>query len=300
MKLNELCLEITNQCLLECIHCSSSSSPNQTNYLDRKTIFRVIDEFERLEGEELEISGGEPLLHPNIWEILEYCKHKPFHTTLYTSGIAKESIHELVRKIDVDKVAVSLHGTRETTKEITGSDCYEKVKEFIKSLREKGRNVDIYFVLMKQNYKDFEYLVEECEKIKVENIKVLRLMPQGRARENWEKIHLSELEVKEFLNRLYDVKTNIRIEIGNPFKLYLNERTICKAGINTCLINSNGDVYPCPALKTKHYLSAGNIHENSLEDIWKKGFENLRNFKRMVKSSYCLAPWIVNPEDIIA
>jgi len=55
-KLKELCFEITNECLLNCIHCSSSSKVGE-GYLDKESIIRTINEFEEMGGKELEISG---------------------------------------------------------------------------------------------------------------------------------------------------------------------------------------------------------------------------------------------------
>jgi len=290
-KLKELCFEITNECLLNCIHCSSSSKVGE-GYLDKESILRTINEFEEMGGKELEISGGEPLLHPNIWEILDYCKRRNFSTTLYTSGIGRALPSELANKINVDKAAVSLQGARKITEEVTGKDCYEQIKTFIKSLVENGIETEVHFVPMKQNYHDFENLLKECESIGVKNIKILRLIPQGRALDNWERIHVPEIELKEFLKRIYEIDTSIKIEIGNPLKPYKNERMNCKAAIASCLINSRGYVYPCPALKTDPLLSAGNIHEKSLTELWEEGFESIRKFREYVKHSDCLASWI--------
>jgi len=289
--LKELCFEITNECLLNCIHCSSYSKIGES-HLNKEIILKTVDEFEEMGGEVLEISGGEPLLHPNILEILDYCKEKDFSTMLYTSGIARMSPLELASRINIDKVAISLEGTRKTTKEITGKDCYDEVKGFIGSLVKNDVDVEVYFVPMKQNYLDFKNLVKECESAGVKNIKILRLIPQGRALDNWEKIHIPEVELKNFVKSIYEIDTSVRIEIGNPLKPYKNEKMNCKAAVSICLINSMGDVYPCPALKTNSSLCGGNIHEKSLTYIWVDGFEPIRKFREYVKHFDCLASWV--------
>lgn len=289
-ELEELCLEITNKCLLNCMHCSSDSHV-EGEQLDKETILRVIDDFESLKGKELEISGGEPLLHPDIWEILKYCENKHFLTALYTTGVANLSNSDIVSRLNVDKVSISLNGTRKATGEITGRDSYRKTTDFMDRLVKSGIETEIHFVPMRQNYRDFDDLLKECEEIGVRKVKVLRLMPQGRALENWEKIHLPELEFKKLIEHYHRIDSSIEIDIGTPASVFFRLDTKCKAGTSTCLIRHDGNVYPCPALKTKSTLCAGNVKEKSLKEIWGDGFYTMRSFKE-VAHPYCLAPWI--------
>lgn len=294
-RLEELCLEITNKCLLDCVHCSSGSSIDGSE-LDENIIKEVIDDFEDLDGKELEISGGEPLLHSNVWKILNYCKNRMFSTTLYSTGISNIPPHIAAKKINVNRVAVSLFGTKEVTKRITGKDCYEISKSFIKNLIKRRIPTTVHFVPMKQNYRNFNELVEECEEMGVDEIKILRLMPQGRAKSNWREIHIPEVKFRRFIEYVQEMDSNVRITIGKPASYAQREK--CKACMSTCLINSDGNVYPCPALKTKGVLSAGNIYEESLKDIWSQGFYSIRMFKELSGYHYCLAPRVMTHSDL--
>lgn len=289
-ELEELCLEITNECLLNCMHCSSSSHVEDER-LDKETVLKVIDDFEDLGGKELEISGGEPLLHPDVWEILKYCENKSFLTTLYTTGIANVPISDVVNKLNVDRVVISLNGTAEITREVTGGDSYRETRDFMRMLVERGVKTEAHFVPMKQNYRDFDKLLKECKEVGIGRVKIIRLMPQGRALENWEKIHLPEMEFKKFIEYVYRLDSDIKIEIGTPTSAYLCLDGKCKAATSSCLIRPDGNVYPCPALKTDSTLCAGNVKEKALRDIWNDGFYITRGFKE-VAQPYCLAPWI--------
>jgi radical SAM protein with 4Fe4S-binding SPASM domain len=282
--LEELCLEITSECLLDCIHCSTEAGIGRER-LDTNVVKRIIDDFESLKGKELEISGGEPLLHPDIWKILEYCKNRSFETTLYSTGVANIPVSKIVDRLDVDRVATSLYEPPITTK-----DYSMITKEFIRGLVRKGIKVSVHFVPMRQNYRNFGRLVEECEEMGVDEIKILRLRPQGRAKENWLWIHLPEKELKKFIEEA--PKISDRIELSTTLELYVGRRGYCRAATSTCLIDSRGNIYPCPGLKRNERLSAGNIHSQSLREIWGKGFQPIREFKRMTGYDYCLAPWI--------
>lgn len=290
-RLEELCLEVTNECLLNCAHCSSNSDP-KGGHLDKRVALKVIDDFADMGGKEIEISGGEPLLHPDIFEILEYCKEKSFKTTLYTAGVANLSGSDIAGRLHVDRVVVSLNGTRKITQDITGRDSYNKTRGFVDQLVRAGMEPEVHFVPMKQNYKDFDSLLGECTEMGVKKVKIIRLMPQGRALDNWERIHIPEIEFQKFIGYVRGIYSDVEIGIGTPASLLYCPDGECKAGTSTCLISSDGYVHPCPALKTKGTLRAGNVNERSLKDIWDYGFNNIRVFKEMARPSYCLESWI--------
>jgi len=287
-KLEELCLEVTKECLLDCLHCSTDAAMGK-EVLDTNVSIRTINDFEALGGKQLELSGGDPLLDPDIWKILDHCKGKPFQTTLYTTGIANMPVPEIVKKLDVDRVAISLQEPP-----ITSVNYSSTTKKFMKGLIKKGIETTVHFVPMKLNYKNFDKLFKECEEMGVKEVKILRLIPQGRALQNWDKIHLPEMELKRFIEEV-SKKHPSKVKLGDPTAFYSDEKGHCKAATSTCLIDPLGDVYPCPALKTRPTLSAGNVYEQSLREIWEKGFESIRRSKEISGYTHCLAPWIKSP-----
>ena len=87
--INDLCFDIIQRYPNNCIFCSSNSDYQKSNTIDFSIIKRTIDFFTANGGiKEISLSGGEPLLHPNIIEIISYCHHLGIYTTLYTSGMA--------------------------------------------------------------------------------------------------------------------------------------------------------------------------------------------------------------------
>jgi len=63
-----------------------------------------------------------------------------------------------------------------------------------------------------------------------------------------------------------------------------------------------GNVYPCPAFKMDEHFSVGNVHENSLKEIWERGFRGIRDFRKIVRQYGCIAPWIIissNPYEVM-
>lgn len=86
----DLCFEIIETCLNNCMFCSSNSNCNKTQIISFEDFKRVIDYFVNNGGiEELSLSGGEPFLHPDIIKMVKYTKSLGIKTVIFTSGVIK-------------------------------------------------------------------------------------------------------------------------------------------------------------------------------------------------------------------
>ena len=86
-KLFEVTIEVTQQCPNKCIYCSSMSSPDKTETLDFDTICQCVDDAAYMGAKLINLSGGEPMLRPDIAQIAEYIHNKGLKIRLYCSGI---------------------------------------------------------------------------------------------------------------------------------------------------------------------------------------------------------------------
>lgn len=83
-------IEVTDRCNLTCPTCYASSSPTHGKHRTLDEIRRMIDVIVASEGEPdvVQLSGGEPTIHPDFFEILDYCKTQPIkHLMVNTNGI---------------------------------------------------------------------------------------------------------------------------------------------------------------------------------------------------------------------
>ena len=86
--LKDLCFEIIQTCPNHCLFCSSVAGMDKHKTIDYDLFKRTIDYFMSIGGiEEISISGGEPFLHPRLFDIIRYCKSNNIRTVLFTSGI---------------------------------------------------------------------------------------------------------------------------------------------------------------------------------------------------------------------
>lgn len=84
----DLCFEILDKCPNKCMFCSSNSCIDKNTFIALEDFKRTIDYFMANGGiEELSLSGGEPLMHPDLIEMINYASNYGINVTLFTSGI---------------------------------------------------------------------------------------------------------------------------------------------------------------------------------------------------------------------
>ncbi|MDH5788164.1 MAG: radical SAM protein [Candidatus Bathyarchaeota archaeon] len=286
--LKEVCLEITDVCPMNCLHCSGSCGLDLRNMLSLQQIKGIIDDLASMDGEILEISGGEPLMHPNLLQIVAFAEKNNLENILYTSGIMLGSngriasininVAEKLRQAGLKKVIFNLQGDtsniHENITQIEGS--FIKVQDSIRIMKSVGCWVGVHFVPMKPNYSKLKKVIQLCHKLGVDEIGLLRFVPQGRGLTNRELLELPKEEFQEFIENTVKLKSfheNPKIRVGRPINFCpLVDVSIikeeCDAGISRCLISPKGNVVPCPAFKRNVNYIAGNVKVSALADIW--------------------------------
>jgi len=291
-RLKEVCLEIIDICPLECVQCSGSCDLTSEEMLSLFEVKRIINEFADMNGRILEISGGEPLMHPNLFEIVRHAKMNQLETVLYTSGVTLDSDERMIsietdladkfRRLGLDKVIFNLQGaTSETHERITRKKgSFNRVVRSVEIIKSAGCWVGVHFVPMKPNYSKLRDVIHLCHDLGVNEIGFLQFVPQGRGLASRQSLELSKKEFKEFtqdVTELTYIHENPHLRVGRPadFRCLLDAsitKQVCNAGVSRCLISPKGNVVPCPAFKwstpAKANYIAGNVKADSLADIW--------------------------------
>lgn len=278
-QLKEVCLEITNACPMNCVHCSSGGQSNLEEEMSLDEIKGVIAEIADLDGEVIEISGGEPTVHSGLVEIVRCAKDFGLETRLYTSGFhfPKQMANSLI-SLGLDRVIFNVQGANQSTHEyITRTE--HSFRNVIRSIKMVAKDlwVGVHFVPMKPNFKELKKVIGLCSSLGVKEVGILRFVPQGRGAVNRSWLELSRVEFRQFVKDLvreFHQSNCPTIRIGNPMNFCsLMDDSIpvqrCHAGLSSCLIKPNGEVVPCPAFKQKSNYVAGNLKNDSLTEIWK-------------------------------
>lgn len=287
MKLNEITIEITQQCPNQCVYCSSFSCPNKTTCLSTEKILEVVDDAVALGCESISLSGGEPFLHPGLVQIVNHIAKQDVQSLIYTSGICIEKgephstplemLEELRGK--VSKYIVNVEAADEATYDkIMGTSFHGFVlmKQFIAEAVAMGEVVEAHFVPMKLNYRQIPSVVEMCNELGVSRVSFLRFVAQGRGRDNMKQLLLGKeeaIEAKRLMNQYKD-NNNIAIRQGIPFS-DCSKRKNCLAGTSKLNVRYDGNVYPCEAFKNnnlKYVINkeVDNISQKTLKEIYQK------------------------------
>lgn len=311
-QLKELCLEVTNRCTMHCLHCSTDAQEKlgQMKELNFDEICSIISDFASLGGVILEISGGEPILHPSLLEIVEFAKNKALEVRLYTGGVdcygtcepLPEGLLKKLCSVQLDKIIFNLEGPNSQVHDrITVTPgSFKALCASINKAKKFGLWVGAHFVPIKLNAHTIGDALKLARELNIDEVALLRFVPQGRGKSNEAMLKLTRVELWRFLEHVADLRQEFQekpqIRAGCPLDfIAFIDSTIkhysCKAGLSTCDITPSGNVIPCPAFKYMPEFVAGNMKNDSLRSIWKKSkvFNDLRtiSYKNVRVCSKC-------------
>lgn len=288
MKLNEISLEIIQKCPNNCLHCSSYSNANSSHILDYDVFVRTIDNAVELGMSRLCLSGGEPFEHPMIIDMVRYAKLNGVEVFIYTSGLVTNQDNQIIsissdklkklKALEVDKLIFNVEAAVESIyDEVMGtSNCFEKMKKSIIDSKSFDIYSEIHFVPMKINMSQIVPVFEMAKDLKVDKISFLRLVLQGRAKHNSDRVALTDQEYESVNYILRGLEGNGEIDIRRGIPLSSKEEgKKCNAGTSKLIIRYDGAVFPCEAFKYIYALNNGsfispdNINVTPLKEIYK-------------------------------
>ncbi len=288
--------EVTLACNLRCIHCHAASGKPSPDELTTEEGHKLLEEIARIqEFRMLVITGGEPLVRKDIFDLLSYGKKLGFNYVMATNAtlITQEIAHRL-RENNVRGVAVSIDSYRSEVHNFIRRNpkALELAVRGIRNAKDAGLVVQVNFTAMGYNIEDLEGTIDFADSLGADIMLVYQLVPVGRGREIKDAT-LHRQRMKELSDKLIrkqrDVRTIIEPVAMPQFWTYLVKnngkdepdffsRTFfhgCTAGRGLVYIKANGDVWPCPFVA----VNAGNVREKPFDEIWRHSevFQKLRN-----------------------
>ncbi len=268
---------ITLRCPLKCAHCYVDAGEKEASgVLSTSEAFAVIDQICETGKPIVVLSGGEPLLRKDIFEVARYGTGRGLRMVMGSSGYLLDAITAgCLRDSGIQAVAVSLDSANpvlhDSFRGIPG--VWERAVQAIQFCHAEGIHVQINMSVMHPDISEVDGVIRFGRDLGVNDYQIFFPVPTGRA-------HLSlfagpaqyEELIREVLVRYRDAPLNIRPTCAPQFRRIADELGIrnnswgkgCIAGITYCRIFANGDVTPCPYLP----VSAGNIREIPFKEIW--------------------------------
>ncbi|MFH1711351.1 MAG: radical SAM protein [Nanoarchaeota archaeon] len=292
-KLEHIDYEITKACNLRCIHCSAEAGEGNVPCID--FIKRNLQAGSQLGLKRVGITGGEPFLFPKeLSDLIDFSFDElrcPVH--IHTNGqLVSDNLNLLsMRKEKVENLTFTLLGYERTHDDNCGLEgVYQKLKQITTPLLNLGIPLTLFLIPMSNNYLELPKAIKEFYETGVRKFRVMALAPGGRAKDNYKTLSLNEEQSSEFLSRLIYLQRELGIEFkaGHCTRLVypqlksLKHHSSCMSGVNRLHINVDGYVFPCTASSGFIEMNVGNLHEQSLGEIWEESMR-LRDFRNLPK-----------------
>jgi radical SAM protein with 4Fe4S-binding SPASM domain len=270
--LKEVKLEVTHQCPLSCIHCSSEATPDTPRAMSSSMALNLIEQIVAMNVSEVAISGGEPMLWPGILELIRACTCSIDRLTIYTSGnvVNFDSIisklHELRQIRLVFSIFASNSELHERITRIPGS--FQNTIDAVIFSIANGIEAELHFVPLTINYLELPSIIALSRKLGIKKISILRFVPQGRGASIKEMV-LSKTQNLHLRRMIIEGRKEMDIRVGSPYNiLMLNDSPNCLAAIDRVSIGPEYDIYPCDAFKQIKANDIVGTGEYSKVDKW--------------------------------
>ena len=274
-------IELTSECNLRCLHCYNESGVLR-NLINMKEYENILNSLPNGEDTTVTLSGGEPLLHPLIWEFVKKLDEKEFgrklmitNATLITPEIAKAlKAHNL-------SIQVSLNGScPDTHDKLCGKGNFDKTIKGLKYLLDAGlaERVLIRCMVSAFNITDVKKMIKMLAEQGIKHIDLATLTLLGRGKKNIDKMYLLPKDKKAFIRNISSDEEILRyIENGINISFPDEFTGVCPLIMDsidgkkiplTPRIDSSGNVYLCQIFSGENY-SIGNVYDETLSEICK-------------------------------
>lgn len=272
----EVDLHVTNRCNLKCKHCVYTSGEWDMPDMTLETVKKIIPALKKLGVEEVHITGGEPLVNKEFFEIARCLHENGFETRVQTNGILiTPDIAKRLKECGIEYVLISIDGLEKTHNSFRNNDkSFDYAIKAVKICLEAGLYTRVNTVINKSNVQDLPELIKYINNLKPDQHSFFYLTPVGRGK-NIKNLMLSLEEWKE-VEKIVEKsgrenKCIEKIRLQNVIK---NNEDDKKCRDDNCLILANGDVYHCVFFIYSPY-KLGNIYNEDLYEIWTKNIDKV-------------------------
>ena len=213
-----------SSCNCRCVMCDIWKSNQNKKEISAESLEKHVTTFSKLGVREVVLSGGEALLHSNLWKLCALLKEHKIRITLLSTGLLLKKHAEAICK-HIDRVIVSLDGSEQVHDQIRNiPQGFAKMAEGIRELRKRKADLPITgrCVLQRSNYRDLPNIISSARILGLDQISFLAAdvsTPAFNRPEAWNmdkviQVALDEQDTKEFRKV---VEESIR-EFGNLYK----------------------------------------------------------------------------------
>ncbi|RKY01711.1 MAG: heme b synthase [Spirochaetes bacterium] len=294
--------ELTRRCNLSCIHCRALAADEiDPNELTHEEAIELLNKVKDFASPVIILTGGEPMMREDIYEIAEYGTSLGFRMVMAPNGtlITPESVKKM-KKAGIKRVSISIDGpdsnSHDKFRGVKGA--FDAAMRGISYLKEGGLPFQINTTITKFNIDQIDKILALAISLGAVAHHIFLLVPTGRGMEIKDQ-SISAQQYEETLLWFYKQRQRYPIDFkatcaphyqriirqygkGSSTKTggeLARETRGCLAGIGFCFVSSTGVVQPCGYLE----INCGNIREKPLEEIWRDSsvFNDLRDYDKL-------------------
>ena len=290
---------LTDRCNLSCTHCYSKSGPGRTTEGELTTAeaLSVIDDFAAMGIPLVLLTGGEPLLRKDIWDLARYAKNRGIKMALSTNGtLITPDIARRIKDSGIEYAGISLDGAwAETHDRFRNSPgAFEQTIRAFAACKDAGLRCGVRVTLTKENCRELESLVDLSLSLGASRFCLYWLVPTGRGSDSYTRLQLDRDEVIEALSLLYrkaketdptamefltvdapqdcihllaSMEKDGSEDLADARELLESLKGGCSAGTRVANIDAQGNVFPCQFARSPEFL-VGNVRHQPFSRIW--------------------------------
>lgn len=282
----------TRFCNLTCLHCYSSSGPDQHEALDAQLLADAITQAREEGYNDAAFSGGEPILYPELRRLLEHSKSLGMITNLVSNGMLLEGKRLAQLEGVTDLLAISLDGTPESHNKMRNSPiAFQKMSANLDGVRKAGIPFGFIFTLTMTNLHELKWVAEFAIEQGASLLQIHPLEEVGRGMKKLEGQRPDDVETAfAYLQTL-----RLQAEAGDKIaiRIDLMDREVLRAAaervyagscgipaterpladmLSPLVVEQDGAVVPLQFGFGRRY-QVGNLHQSSFADMaqsWKR------------------------------
>lgn len=288
-ELRYLFIEVTQRCNERCVHCGSRCGEGAAEEVPIGKLLEVLEEVaERTGGAKpmLCITGGEPLLRADLFELMSAATEMGFRWGMTTNGtLITPEVARCLAESGMRTVSVSLDGLPATNDRFRArAGAYDEALAGVRNLLEVDfEHVQVTTVVHKWNIRELEAMFDELDGVDIDSWRLTSIEPIGRALErpalmldasDWRRLMSFVAEKRA---QGWPVLFGCCHYLGEQWELEARDAYfLCNAGIYVESIMANGDIGSCLDIERRSETVMGNVYRDDLMDVWENGFGSLR------------------------
>ncbi len=275
--------EVTRACALACKHCRAVAQPRpHPDELNTIEALKLVDRLAELQPPMLVLTGGDPMMRPDILEIIRAASQKGLHVALSPAATARlvNADFRALKEAGVQSMSLSLDGAHEATHDAFRGvpHTYERTLKAAEMAKEAGLHLQINTTITKSTLNEFGDFVELMKKMQPGMWSVFLLVPTGRAA-------MDEMPSAEEVERIWERLTEVSQEVsfgvktteGHHYRRVALQMAKAQGnkparravptrdGKGIMFISHTGDIQPSGFLP----ITAGNVRHDDIGEVYR-------------------------------